>query len=123
MDAPEQKPVSMSKDDLAKYLETPMMKRVSIVVDSIEALASDIDKFSYDYDTHGYHDAVEDRTEAVQPLIAELSSGDTEDIRNWLQEIVDEDDIPENVAEAKALIERIDSIPREAVAEQTVAVG
>lgn len=118
VDAPEQHPVSMTKDDLARYLETPMMKKAPVVVDSIEALAADLDNFSFDHDVYEYRNSYDDREDGLRSVMSLLRSGDVEGIKSWLQEIVeDSEDIPEYADKVQSLIDRIDSIPREAVAE------
>lgn len=55
-------------------------------------LAAAIDEFSYEYDPYGYHDAVDDRKEAVNELAVNLDRGNALYIREWLYSIVREND-------------------------------
>lgn len=57
-----------------------------------DELAADIDAFSYDYDTYGYHDAVDDREAAVAELAVNIERGNASYIRDWLISIVNEND-------------------------------
>ena len=77
--------------------------------DPIEQLAADIDQFSYDYDSYGYWDAVDDRETALRELTASLQDGDAQGVRKWLQDIV-EDEPGEWTAEATALLDRLDQL-------------
>ena len=77
--------------------------------DPIEQLAADIDQFSYDYDSYGYWDAVDDRETALRELTASLQNGDAQGVRKWLQDIV-EDEPGEWTAEAAALLDRLDQL-------------
>lgn len=69
-----------------------------------EELAAAIDTFSFDYDTYGYWDSVDDREEAVKELTLHIASGNVGYMKEWLQSIVDEDEIPENIAQAQKFI-------------------
>ena len=69
-----------------------------------EELAAAIDTFSFDYDTYGYRDSVDDREEAVKELALHIASGDVGYMKEWLQSIVDEEEIPENAAQAQKFI-------------------
>lgn len=75
---------------------------------SAEELAAAIDTFSYDYDTYGYWDSVDDREEAVKELTLHIAGGNVGYMKEWLQSIADEDEIPENVAQAKKLITELE---------------
>jgi len=69
-----------------------------------EELAAAIDTFSYGFDTYEYWDSVDDREVAVDELTRNIQNGNTSYLKEWLQSIVDEDEIPENVAQAQKLI-------------------
>lgn len=75
---------------------------------SAEELAAAIDTFSYDYDTYGYWDSVDDREEAVKELTLHIADGNVGYMKEWLQSIADEDEIPENVAQAQKLITELE---------------
>lgn len=78
----------------------------------VEKLAADIDQFSYDYDQYEYDDSVTDRDKNVRSIYTALTTGKADGIREWLAEIAadENDDLPENVKDAKKLIERMDQV-------------
>lgn len=78
----------------------------------VEKLAADIDQFSYDYDQYEYDDSVTDREENVRSIYTALTTGKADGIREWLAEIAadENDDLPENVKDAKRLIERMEQV-------------
>ena len=83
-------------------------------------LAAAIDEFSYDYDPYGYHDAVDDREEAVTALTASIERGNASYIKDWLESIISEND--ENSPRARQLLEQYERFTQEQMqdAEQTV---
>lgn len=84
---------------------------------SAEQLAAAIDDFAFDFDTYEYRDNADDREAAVQELTGHIKTGNVGSMKEWLQSIVDEDEIPENVAQAKKLIgelERFEAPQQEA---------
>ena len=87
-------------------------------VDPIEQLAADIDQFSFDYDPYEYRDTVDDRDEALENLTASLRNSDADGVRKWLQDIVNEDELGENVEKAAGLLERLNQLVPETEPEQ-----
>lgn len=75
-----------------------------------EKLANDIDQFAYDYDYYDYMDAIDDRESSVDRLVADLNKGDVSGIKEWLQGIAEESDVPEDAEKAKELIGRLDQL-------------
>ena len=73
-----------------------------------EELATAIDTFSFDYDTYGYWDSIDDREGAVKELTLHIASGNVGYMKEWLQSIVDEDEIPENIAQAQKFITELE---------------
>ena len=69
-----------------------------------EQLAAAIDTFAFDYDTYEYRDSVDDRETAVKELTGYIETGNVGSMKEWLQSVVDEDEVPENVAQAQKLI-------------------
>lgn len=88
------------------------MKQAEAYLDEKEAkvLAADIDRFAYDLDTYGYRDAVDDPEQNVAKVTSDLLNGKAQYLKDWLQEVVDEVDLPESVEEAKKLIARMDAL-------------
>ena len=76
--------------------------------DPIEQLAADIDQFSFDYDTYEYRDQVDNREDALRELTAALRSGDASGVRDWLQEIADENEPGEAATKAAELLDRLE---------------
>lgn len=71
---------------------------------SVEQLAAAIDDFAFDFDTYEYRDRVDDREAAVNEIARNIRNQNVGPMKEWLRSIVDEDEIPENVAQAKKLI-------------------
>ena len=86
--------------------------------DPIEVLAEDIDEFAFDYDPYEYHDTVDDREDALKELTITLRSGEAGGTRNWLQNIVDEDDPGEMTEKAAQLLDRLNQLVPETKAER-----
>ncbi len=63
---------------------------LSVKVDPITALATELDKFAFDYDTYDYNDRVSDPQGNISNLVGEISSGQCSEIADWLQGIVDD---------------------------------
>ncbi|WP_442906887.1 YodL domain-containing protein [Intestinibacillus sp. Marseille-P6563] len=78
--------------------------------DSIEQLASDIDQFTFDYDPYEYRNNADSREDALHELTATLRSGDASGVREWLQNIVNEDEPDEITQKAAELMGRLDQL-------------
>ena len=78
--------------------------------DSIEQLAADIDQFTFDYDPYEYRNNADSREDALHELTATLRSGDASGVREWLQNIVNEDEPDETTQKADELMERLDQL-------------
>lgn len=88
--------------DLAVQQESAQM--------SVEQLAAAIDDFAFDFDTYEYRDRVDDREAAVNEIARNIRNQNVGPMKEWLQSIVDEDEIPENVAQAKKLIGELERL-------------
>ena len=97
--------------------------------DPIEQLAADIDQFSFDYDTYEYRDQVDNREDALRELTAALRSGDASGVRDWLQEIADENEPGEAATKAAELLDRLEQLVPEPdpnlvkMADEAMAMG
>ena len=78
--------------------------------DPIEQLAADIDQFTFDYDPYEYRNNADSREDALHELTATLRSGDASGVREWLQNIVNEDEPDETTQKADELMERLDQL-------------
>ena len=76
--------------------------------DPIEELARDLDDFAFDYDFYGYQDAIDDRAQHIEMLISQLQSGNVEDLKDFLKEVIEEGTYM--VPEASALLGRVEEI-------------
>lgn len=92
----------MSEDMEAKVWE----KRMPDLAPA-EQLAVELDRLSYDYDTVLYHDSTRNMTENVLELHELIKQGDTEHLSTWLNEIISEGAVPEEVERAKELLEKL----------------
>ena len=78
--------------------------------DPIKQLAADIDQFTFDYDPYEYRNNADSREEALHDLTSTLRSRDASGVREWLQNIVNEDEPDETTQKAVELIERLDQL-------------
>ena len=78
--------------------------------DPIEQLAADIDQFTFDYDPYEYRNNADSREDALHELTATLRSGDASGVREWLQNIVNEDEPDETTKKAAELMGRLDQL-------------
>ena len=74
----------------------------------IELLAVDIDQFSMDYDPYEYRDSVDDRDANITMILSSIESGDDGYLREWLEDIIEQDEIQENKEHAKQLLQRLE---------------
>lgn len=81
----------------------------SIPKDTFEKLAVDIDQFSFDYDTYGYQDAVDDREQAVKDILDNMAAGHIGYLKEWLQDIAtNSEDMGQTFTDqAKGLLSRM----------------
>ena len=70
-------------------------------------LAAEIDQFSYDYDTYGYRDAVDDREAQIAKLTADIASGNVQHLQAYLRDAIEEDGLEEDVKRAQELLEKM----------------
>ena len=91
-------------------ISEPDVARETTELSEAEKLAADIDQFAYDYDYYEYMDSIEDRETARRNLTADLQRGDVAGVRDYLKGVVEECDIPEDVAQAKTLLARIEKL-------------
>ena len=70
-------------------------------------LAAEIDQFSYDYDTYGYRDAVDDREAQIAKLTAYIASGNVQHLQAYLRDAIEEDGLEEDVKRAQELLEKM----------------
>ncbi len=113
-------------DDIDRHFAIIAKERGNDLAEQKEAdmtaadLAAAIDEFSYDYDTHGYHDAMDDREAALAALTDSIERGNASYIEDWLQSIISEND--ENSPRARQLLEQYERFTQEQTrdAEQTV---
>lgn len=76
----------------------------------MEILARDIAQFSKDIDPHEYNDTVENETEYIKQIEMDLQNGNTSHLTNWLEEIITEDNLEEDITKAKELLKRINAL-------------
>lgn len=99
--------------ELAPEVEAKMWEyREQYIEQTTEKLAVDIDQFSFEYDTYGYHDAVEDREQAVVDIQQSIVGGETQYLKDWLQDIVAEGEPVEDVTRAKELISKLENLEK-----------
>ena len=83
-------------------------------------LAAQIDQFAYETDTYEYNDTVEDREANIRGIAESIESGQDGGARAYLNSFVQESDDPETVAQAKALLKKLDEYKPLAKVEEQV---
>lgn len=72
-----------------------------------EQLAVEIDRFSYDYDIYSYRNNNLNMTESVSEISEMIVQGNTEPISDWLNEVISEGALPDEMQRAKVLLEKL----------------
>ena len=83
-------------------------------------LAAQIDQFAYETDTYEYNDTVEDREANIRGIAESIESRQDGGARAYLNSFVQESDDPETVAQAKALLKKLDEYKPLAKVEEQV---
>ena len=73
-----------------------------------EQLAVEIDRFSYDYDVYSYRNNNPNMTESVSEISEMIVQGNTEPITDWLNEVISEGALPDEMQRTKVLLEKLD---------------
>ena len=92
----------MSEDMEAKVWE----KRMPDLAPA-EQLAVEIDRFSHDYDIYSYRNNNPNMTESVSEISEMIVQGNTEPITDWLNEVISEGALPDEMQRAKVLLEKL----------------
>ena len=92
----------MSEDMEAKVWE----KRMPDLTPA-EQLAVEIDRFSHDYDIYSYRNNNPNMTESVSEIFEMIVQGNTEPITDWLNEVISEGALPDEMQRAKVLLEKL----------------
>lgn len=92
----------MSEDMEAKVWEKRMPD-----LEPAEQLAVEIDRFSYDYDVYSYRNNNLNMTESVSEISEMIVQGNTELITDWLNEVISEGALPDEMQRAKVLLEKL----------------
>ena len=92
----------MSEDMEAKVWE----KRMPDLAPA-EQLAVEIDRFSHDYDVYSYRNNNPNMTESVSEISDMIVQGNTEPITDWLNEVISEEALPDEMQRAKVLLEKL----------------
>ena len=92
----------MSEDMEAKVWE----KRMPDLTPA-EQLAVEIDRFSHDYDIYSYRNNNPNMTESVSEISEMIVQGNTEPITDWLNEVISEGTLPDEMQRAKVLLEKL----------------
>ena len=72
-----------------------------------EQLAVEIDRFSYDYDVYSYRNNNPNMTESVSEISEMIVQGNTEPITDWLNEVISEGTLPDEMQRTKVLLEKL----------------
>ena len=76
-------------------------------LESAEQLAVEIDRFSYDYDIYSYRNNNLNMTESVSEISEMIVQGNTEPITDWLNEVISEGALPDEMQRTKVLLEKL----------------
>ena len=72
-----------------------------------EQLAVEIDRFSHDYDIYSYRNNNPNMTESVSEISKMIVQGNTEPITDWLNEVISEGALPDEMQRTKVLLEKL----------------
>ena len=72
-----------------------------------EQLAVEIDRFSYDYDVYSYRNNNPNMTESASEISEMIVQGNTEPITDWLNEVISEGALPDEMQRTKVLLEKL----------------
>ncbi len=78
----------------------------------IEKIAGEIDEFAYGYDTYAYQDEVSDREEHIASIKTSIETGDTGYLKEWLNEIIEENEYTEHVSKSKQLLKKLQQLEK-----------
>ncbi|MGN0265445.1 MAG: YodL domain-containing protein [Lachnospiraceae bacterium] len=92
----------MSEDMEAKVWEKRMPD-----LPPAEQLAVEIDRFSHDYDIYSYRNNNPNMTESVSEISEMIVQGNTEPITDWLNEVISEGALQDEIQRAKVLLEKL----------------
>mgnify|MGYP000001905461 CR=1 FL=1 len=98
-------PILEERITLAEYIKE---SEAYLDQQEIKKLAVDLDNFSYEYDTYGYKDTVENREEQVEKITEDILNKDTAGLKDWLTEVTEESDIDSDVVTAQSLLSRLE---------------
>ncbi len=105
---PEAEIIGRFPDEPEKAQETIAQEAQRAEEITAQSLAEELNQFAYDYDLYEYRDSVEDPEAHIAMLKSDIESGDTKEIKEFLQGIVEEEDgMPEDIARAKELLEKL----------------
>lgn len=88
--------------------------------DPIMELAVEIDQFFYDFDAHGYEDAVGSREEGVEEILQSIKEKDIRPVCEWLISVIEEE-YEKYSPRAKELLDRLNMlVPEDAERKDTM---
>ena len=93
--------------NLSPELEAKVWEKRMPQLSEEEKLAVEFDRLCFDYDRILYHDTVRNVSENVEELSQEIKTEGTERISDILHEIVTEGVVPEEVEQAKELLDKL----------------
>lgn len=92
----------------AEQMEQPQITEPETNPPTAQEIASALDSFTEDVDPYNYKDVVEDREAHILQLTQQIMAGETDGVMDYLKEFVEEEaGNPEQIAEAKRLMEKI----------------
>lgn len=88
-------------------LEAMVWEKRMLDLEPVEQLAVEIDRFSHDYDVYSYRNSNPNMTESVSEISEMIVQGNTEPITDWLNEVISEGALPDEMQRAKVLLEKL----------------
>lgn len=92
---------------MSEDMEAKVWKKRMPDLSPAEQIAVEIDCFTHDYDEILYHGSTRNMTENVSELHELIQQGDTEHLSTWLNEVISEGAVPNEVERAKELLEKL----------------
>ena len=92
---------------MSEDMEAMVWEKRMLDLEPAEQLAVEIDRFSHDYDVYSYRNNNPNMTESVSEISEMIVQGNTEPITDWLNEVISEGALPDEMQRAKVLLEKL----------------
>lgn len=92
---------------MSEDMEAMVWEKRMLDLEPAEQLAVEIDRFSHDYDVYSYRNNNPNMTESVSEISEMIVQGNTEPITDWLNEVISEGALQDEMQRANVLLEKL----------------